>query len=339
MQALSDIPLEGYQEHMGRLEHLLAESVSTSDPVLSDVATHLIRAGGKRVRPTLSIAGAASGGANIDDSVLLAGVAVELVHLASLYHDDVMDDATSRRGAPSVNSKWGNLVAIVVGDFLLARAAGIAARLGQDVAELLADTLARLCEGQILEVNSTFKTERTVDQYFDAIAGKTASLMATSAKIGALAAGIDRDAAARLERIGYLFGMVYQIRDDVLDIVGTSDMLGKAPAQDLIEGVYTLPAIYALEQAGGQGQLVAILGQGRLRGITPAELAIARREIVVSGALEKSLSVAREFSAEAEQIAAEVTGPVASYLGSLSARLLKGIDAVIEERLSSELAS
>ena len=323
---------------MGRLEKLLAESVSTSDPVLSDVATHLIRAGGKRIRPTLAIAGAASAGAPIDDSVLLAGVAVELVHLASLYHDDVMDDATTRRGAPSVNTKWGNLVAIVVGDFLLARAAGIAARLGQDVAELLADTLARLCEGQILEVNSTFKIERTVEQYQEAIAGKTASLMATSAKIGALAAGVESESAARLERIGYLFGMVYQIRDDVLDIVGTSDILGKAPAQDLLEGVYTLPTIYAL-QAGGQGQLAGILGQGRSRTISPAELAIARREIIVSGALEKSLSAAREFSTEAESLASETSGPVAAYLGTLSMQLLEGIDAMIEERLRSDLAS
>ncbi len=324
---------------MERLEGLLAVSVASADPNLSEVATHLIKAGGKRIRPTLAIGAAASGGAAIDESVLLSGVAVELVHLASLYHDDVMDEATTRRNASSVNSRWGNLIAIVAGDFLLARAAGIAARLGQSVAELLADTLARLCEGQILEVNTAFKINRTQEQYLNAISGKTASLMATSCKIGAIASGLDGDISTKLERVGYLFGMVYQIRDDVLDIVGTSDELGKPPAQDLVEGIYTLPTIFALEQEPANGTLATLLGRNRPGALLGGDLDLARREILISGSLEKSVAVARGYCNEAASLAHEINHPVAQYLGDLSPRLLDGIEAIIEARLNAGIAS
>ena len=339
VQFLIDIPIDGYGSHMNRLEVLLADAVTSSDPNLSDVATHLIRAGGKRIRPTLSIAAAASGGAEINNAVLLSGVAVELVHLASLYHDDVMDEASTRRSAPSVNAKWGNLLAIVAGDFLLARAAGIAARLGQDVAELLADTLANLCEGQILEVNMSFNTDRTQTQYLAAISGKTASLMATSCRIGAMASNLNESLAMKLERIGYLFGMVYQIRDDVLDVVGTNDQLGKVPAQDLIEGVYTLPTILALSHSPDASPLKSLLALNRSDGLTQSDVEIAQREILVSGALESSVGVARGYCDEAADLAAEIDNPIARYLGNLSPKLLDGIDAIIEARLNSEIAS
>ncbi len=324
---------------MGRLEELLSDSVTSADPNLSEVAMHLIKAGGKRIRPTLAIAAAAAGNAPIDDSVLLSGVAVELVHLASLYHDDVMDEATTRRNSPSVNSRWGNLVAIVAGDFLLARAAGIAARLGQPVAELLADTLARLCEGQILEVNTAFKVDRTQEQYLAAISGKTASLMATSCKIGALASSLDEGIASKLEQVGYLFGMVYQIRDDILDIVGTRDELGKPPAQDLVEGIYTLPTIFALERQSAKGKLAVLLSQNRAGALDVADLDLARREILISGSLEKSVALARGYCNEAALLAGEINHKVGNYLGDLSPRLLDGIEEIIEARLNSEMAS
>ncbi|CAG4918278.1 MULTISPECIES: polyprenyl synthetase family protein [Acidithrix] len=324
---------------MDRIEALLARSVASDDPRLSEVATHLINAGGKRIRPTLAMASAIAGGCELNESILLAGVAVELVHLASLYHDDVMDEATTRRNVTSVNAKWGNLIAIVAGDFLLARAAGIAARLSQSIAELLADTLARLCEGQILEVNSAFETNRTQQEYFSAISGKTASLMATSCKIGALAAGLEDDVAKKLDRVGYLFGMVYQIRDDVLDIIGSDDQLGKAPGQDLLEGIYTLPTIIALENAGESSKLRRLLDSNRQGAFGLGELSLARREILISGALEQSVEIARTYCDEAAEIGLSLNNPVSRYLGDLSPNLLDGIDALISAKLTAELAS
>src|SRR5579863_607254 len=174
------------QDDLARLETELREAVSSGDRFLDQVTTHLIAAGGKRLRPSLALA-AATGGrrpATADD--LQGAVAVELVHLASLYHDDVMDEALVRRNVESVNARFGNLVAIVAGDFLLARSAEIAASLGTEIAALLAHTLGLLCRGQVTEVRSAYSTRRDEDVYYGAIAGKTAALMATSCRIGAL---------------------------------------------------------------------------------------------------------------------------------------------------------
>ena len=143
------------------------------------------------------------------------------MHLASLYHDDVMDEATRRRSVDSVNARWGNLVAIVAGDFLLARSAEIAASLGTEVAGLLAATLARLCQGQVSEVQAAFQIDRDEKDYLGAIANKTAALMSTACRIGAITAGLDRAQIDDLTSFGEYFGMVFQIRDDVLDVIAT----------------------------------------------------------------------------------------------------------------------
>src|SRR5271165_110208 len=180
------------EEDLARLELCLRDSVLGDDAFLNEVASHLIEAGGKRLRPSLAIAASYLQPGEITLEVLLGGVSVELVHLASLYHDDVMDEATRRRSVESVNARWGNLVAIVAGDFLLARSAEIAASLGTEIAGLLAHTLGQLCQGQVAEVRAAFSTGRTEGHYFDAIAGKTAALMATSCRIGALTGGLPR---------------------------------------------------------------------------------------------------------------------------------------------------
>src|SRR5687767_12361044 len=216
------------------------------DPFLSEVAGHLVSAGGKRIRPALTAAAALAGGAPVTDDVVQGGISVELVHIGSLYHDDVMDEADSRRGVQSVNARWGNLTAILAGDFLLARASEIAASLGTEVAALLAATIGRLCEGQVGELQTAFSVERTEDAYLRSIRGKTASLLSTACRIGALTGGLDRPAVDALTRFGDAVGMVFQIRDDVLDVVGTDAQLGKPAGNDLVEGVYTLPVIRAL---------------------------------------------------------------------------------------------
>ena len=181
-------------EDLQRVETALRVAAMTDDDFLTEVASHLIPAGGKRLRPAFVIASALSLDPNgerpeaMTDAMVRGGVAVELVHLGSLYHDDVMDEAETRRGIEAVNHRWGNLTAILAGDFLLAKASELAASLGTEVAELLAATIGRLCEGQVRELQLIYDVTRTEEQYLQAIAGKTAALYATSCRIGGLVA-------------------------------------------------------------------------------------------------------------------------------------------------------
>ena len=235
-------------DDLERLEPELTQAVRSGDPFLDEVTTHLIAAGGKRLRPCLALASATAtaGHRAATDDDLQGAVAVELVHLASLYHDDVMDEALVRRNVESVNARFGNLVAIVAGDFLLARSAEIAASLGTEIAGLLAHTLGLLCQGQVTEVRAAFSTARTEADYLRTIEGKTAALMATSCRIGALTGGLDRAQVDVLTDFGRCFGMLFQLRDDILDVIATDEELGKPAGQDLAEGIYTLPVLLAL---------------------------------------------------------------------------------------------
>ena len=261
MNVVDLLGLPALEDQLARLEPLLVESVVTGDEFLDEVTTHLLSAGGKRLRPVLALATATAGNRDATREDLLGAVAVELVHLASLYHDDVMDEATMRRNVESVNSRFGNLVAIVAGDFLLARSAEIAAGLGVEIAALLAATLGELCQGQVAEVQAAFRVDRTLEQYSDAIAGKTASLMATSCRIGALTGGLERVDVDAFTDFGRAFGMIFQVRDDILDVVGTVAELGKPAGQDLAEGIYTLPVLLTLEDPDHGPELCALLGQ------------------------------------------------------------------------------
>lgn len=242
------------KRELDRLEVSLRESVSGADNFLDEVALHLINAGGKRIRPCLTIlssVGNYDGVISIDSEVvnpdaITGAISVELVHLASLYHDDVMDEADTRRNVESVNSKWGNLVAIVTGDYLLAKSAEIAASLGSTVASLLAHALSELCAGQISEVNKAFNPNRSLDDYFKSIGGKTASLMSTACHIGAIIGDVPEDTTKSLVDSGTYLGYIFQIRDDILDVAANVDKLGKTPGQDLVEGIYNLPTILAM---------------------------------------------------------------------------------------------
>jgi len=254
-----DLPL--LEEGLRRVEPLLTDMVLTGEGFLDSVTTHLITAGGKRLRPLLALAAATGGEREATHEDLLGAVAVELVHLASLYHDDVIDEATIRRNVESVNSRFGNLVAIVAGDYLLARSAAIAASLGPEAATLLADTLGLLCQGQVAEVRSAYQINRTHAAYFTAIAGKTAALTSTSCRIGALTGGLPTAEVDALTEYGHCFGMVFQIRDDILDITATDGELLKPAGQDLAEGIYTLPALVALADPDSGPDLRALLGR------------------------------------------------------------------------------
>src|SRR5690606_20990554 len=181
------------------------------------------------------------------------------VHVGSLHHDDVIDEATTRHGVDSVNARWGNLRAILSGDFLLARASELAASLGTEVATLLAATIGRLCEGEVRELVCAYRVDRSVADYAAAIEGKTAALYSTACRIGGLVAGLTRDRVDALGDFGRHYGMAFQIVDDVLDVVATDEELGKPAGHDMAEGVYNLPVLRALDGDRG-GELRDLLG-------------------------------------------------------------------------------
>jgi heptaprenyl diphosphate synthase len=292
VNAVELLGLPALEDQLQQLEPLLIESVITGDAFLDEVTTHLLSAGGKRLRPVLALAAATSGTKEASREDLLGATAVELVHLASLYHDDVMDEATVRRNVESVNARFGNLVAIVAGDFLLARSAEIAAGLGTEIAGLLAATLGELCRGQVAEVQAAFQIGRSQDAYVDAIAGKTAALMSTSCRIGALTGGLPRDHVDAYTSFGRYFGMIFQVRDDILDIIGTEADLGKPAGQDLAEGIYTLPVLLALDDPAAGPELRPLLGQP----LGQPERDKARSIVAESGAIGGSALVARRYA-------------------------------------------
>ena len=288
VSSLSILPT--LQDDLSRLEQILVDSVVAEDDYLTEIASHLIAAGGKRVRPGFAIASSGvetSEAENVSEDVLLGGVAVELVHLGSLYHDDVMDEAELRRTVPSVNALWGNLTAILAGDFLLARASEIAASLGTEVAGLLAKTIGELCEGQILELQSTFKIDRSLEAYERSISGKTASLLSTACKIGGLTAQLSRENIDIVSSFGHSYGMAFQIIDDILDLTATDEELGKPSGNDLMEGVYTLPVISAFSSKFGE-ELKDILGSEISRDARDKARALIRESGGVADALSRA---------------------------------------------------
>jgi heptaprenyl diphosphate synthase len=315
------------EDDLARVEKALLANVRTGDPFLAEVASHLITAGGKRLRPALAVAVGELSGGPADDDVIMGAVAVELVHLGSLYHDDVMDEARTRRNVDSVNARWGNLVAILAGDFLLARASEIAASLGTEVAGLLAATIGRLCEGQVRELAQTFDVTRSEDSYLISIAGKTAALMSTACRVGAITAGIDRSGIEALTEYGERVGMVFQIVDDILDVVATDEELGKPAGNDLVEGVYTLPVIRALASAESSEALRRVLGSP----LEPDQVDVVRGIIRSNGAVGAAVDVARRYAGESAEALEGVTAGgeggerVMAALASLGDHLIESI--------------
>jgi heptaprenyl diphosphate synthase len=315
--------LPGLDEHLARVEVALRESVGSEDPLLADIAAHLIEAGGKRLRPALTVMSALATDSEVGDDLIRGAVSVELVHLGSLYHDDVIDEAPTRRGVESVNARWGNLVAIVAGDFLLARASEIAASLGTEVSGLLASTIARLCEGEVGEIQFAYNSARSEAAYLSAIAGKTASLMSTSCRIGGLVANAPRDHVEALTAFGHAFGITFQIWDDILDVIGMEESLGKPAGHDLVEGVYTLPVIRALTVPSIGDELRDLLGTHL---DTPARDK-ARDMIRATDAVAESVVVARRYADDAAAALDGLgEGPCVRSLAGLGHRLVDALE-------------
>ncbi|MEP6625335.1 MAG: polyprenyl synthetase family protein [Acidimicrobiia bacterium] len=306
MSPLDALGLPPMSADMERVETALQDSVLSSDPFLSDVAGHLVSAGGKRLRPALALcsAYAAKGVGPVSDDAITGGVSVELVHLGSLYHDDVIDEAETRRGVPSVNARWSNIVAILAGDYLLARASSLAASLGADVAALLAATIGELCRGQVLELQHLFDADRSVEAYTSAIEGKTASLFGTACRVGGMVSAVDDSTLESLTTFGHHLGMCFQIVDDVLDVTGTDESLGKPAGNDILEGVYTLPVIHALDpSAAAPDALRELLG----RKIDRTQLDAVRALVTAGDAVERSIETARGHAADASAVLASTS--------------------------------
>jgi heptaprenyl diphosphate synthase len=297
MSLVSDVGLAPLPGDLDRVEARLADAVDAEDRFLGEVAAHLLGAGGKRLRPTLALCAAyaarGAGGPAAAEAVT-GGAAVELVHLGSLHHDDVIDEAETRRGVPSVNARWSNIVAILSGDFLLAQASALAASLGADVAGLLATTIGELCRGQVLELQYLYDADRGHESYFSSIEGKTASLMATACRIGGMVSDVSEDTLDALTQFGHHLGMCFQIVDDVLDITGDLESLGKPAGNDVHEGVYTLPVIDALQSTP---ELRDLLG----RKLEWPEVEKVVGMVAVPEVLDASIAVARTHAAKANE--------------------------------------
>ena len=244
---------------LATVEEGLAAAVTADDGLLDASAHHLLDAGGKRFRPMMVLL-AAQLGERDAAGVIPSALVVELTHLATLYHDDVMDEATVRRGVSSANTAWGNTVAILTGDYLFARASEIVADLGPEAVRLQASTFARLVRGQIRETVGPGAHDDPVDHYLSVLADKTGSLIATSARFGAWLAGAPQQQVETVTRFGEAIGIAFQLADDVIDIASDGAQSGKTPGTDLREGVPTLPSLYARRSiASDDARLVSLL--------------------------------------------------------------------------------
>ena len=232
------------------VEAMLRQSVESADPFVTEAASHLVTAGGKRFRPLLTLL-ASQFGEPARAEIVPAAVVVELTHLATLYHDDVMDEAALRRGTPSANMRWNNTVAILTGDYLFARASDLLADLGPEAVRIQARTFARLVEGQIRETVGPAEGADEVAHYLSVVADKTGSLIATSGRFGAMFGGASAEAVEILTTYGQLIGVAFQLSDDIIDLVSETGASGKTPGTDLREGIATLPVLYALRSDDG----------------------------------------------------------------------------------------
>jgi heptaprenyl diphosphate synthase len=299
-----------------RVEELLHREVTSGYRFVTETSLHLIDAGGKRFRPLFTLLGAQMGPRPEADDVVTAAAVVELIHLATLYHDDVMDEAAVRRGAPSANSRWSNSIAILTGDLLFARASDLLADLGPEAVRIQARTFERLVTGQIRETVGAQPGEDPVAHYLEVLADKTGSLVATSARFGASFAGVEAELVTALTAFGEEVGVAFQLSDDLLDIVSRDGASGKSPGTDLREGIATLPALFALAGDDPAEQRLRQLVAGPIP--DDAEHAEALELLRSSAALQRATEVLREYADRAQtRLSGVPEGPVREALSAL----------------------
>lgn len=304
------------RDSVARIEQLMSDELGKADELMAEAVQHLFQAGGKRFRPLFTVLSASLGPRPDDPEVAIAGAVIELVHLATLYHDDVMDEAQMRRGAPSANARWGNNIAILAGDYLFATASRLVSLLGPAAVRVIADTFAQLVTGQMRETRGAAEHVDSVDHYLKVVYEKTACLIAASGRFGATFSGADAEQIDRLHRLGGIVGTAFQISDDIIDIDSDPDESGKVPGTDLREGVHTLPVLYALRESGPDSdRLRELLATPVERDEDVAEaLTLLRR----SAGMVRAKEMVAEYAAQArDELASLPAGPGRDALATL----------------------
>ncbi|MEO9326928.1 polyprenyl synthetase family protein [Gordonia aurantiaca] len=308
LDLVSDEFAETVRSSLQRVEDLLLGELSSGDDVMTEAATHLAKAGGKRFRPMFAILAAQFGPRPDHADVITSATVVEMIHLATLYHDDVMDEATMRRGAPSANARWTNSIAILSGDFLFARASRLVSTLGPEAVRIIAETFAELVTGQMRETVGVKPGADPIEHYLQVVWEKTGSLIAAAARFGAMASGASEDDIERLSRIGDIVGVAFQVSDDIIDISSVSGDSGKTPGTDLREGVHTLPVLYALTGADATSERLRELlvgPDGAPRPLTDdAEVDEALKLLVASEGMAAARAKLESFADEAHSMLA-----------------------------------
>lgn len=293
-------------EDLAVVEAALRDTDFGGDELFAEVSRHMMIAGGKRFRAMLVLLAARFGDSK-DKRIVPAAVAIELTHLATLFHDDVMDDATMRRGHPSANSMFGNSVAILAGDYLFARASRILADLGPDAIRIQAETFARLVDGQLSETIGVRPGADPLDHYMHVITEKTGSLIATSGRFGAMFSGASDEMSDLIAEACLRIGVAWQLSDDVLDVASTSAQSGKEPGTDLRQGVRTLPVLYALRATAATPSAERLRFLLRDADLTdPALHAEALSLLRTSPALDEARQTVRTWIADARDLVAQL---------------------------------
>jgi heptaprenyl diphosphate synthase len=290
--------LKVIQDDLKIVEKELQKIVKTEDSLLSETSGHLLNAGGKRLRPAFTLVAGKTYNYNAEKLIPLAA-ALELIHMASLVHDDVIDNSYTRRGIPTVKANWGDQVSIYAGTYLFAQSLVLIAKCDNPViSRILADTSVKMCEGEIQQIVSSFNARQSIKDYFFKIKRKTALLISASCELGAVACGAPDYHVKALERYGYYLGMAFQITDDILDFTASQKELGKPVGSDLKQGIVTLPVIFALNMSPERERLAEIVED---RNKKEVEVIEAIDIIKKSGALEKAADVSNRYLEKAKK--------------------------------------
>jgi heptaprenyl diphosphate synthase len=276
------------------IERELEAAIEAESPLLRQASLHTLRAGGKRIRPVFVLLGGKFGDYNIE-AIKNVAVPLELIHMASLVHDDVIDDAELRRGQPTIKAKWDNRIAMYTGDYIFARALELIGDVKDPLAhQILSNTIVQLSVGEIEQIKDKYQFDQNLRDYLRRIRRKTALLIAASCQLGAVASGVEERVHKNLYRFGYYVGMSFQITDDVLDFTGTEQELGKPAGGDLIQGNITLPVLYAMRSEALSAKIKNVHEH-----MNRAELDEVISLIKQSGAIEKSLAISDQYLAKA----------------------------------------
>lgn len=288
------------KDDLAQLEEELLAISQTPTMLITQIGTHLVKAGGKRLRPALYFLAAHSRGEKVENLQSLA-IALELIHMATLVHDDVIDEASTRRGIPTANVKWGNQMSVLTGDYMFAKAFALVAehRCQKEVLRSLSDVICSLSEGEIIQNSEAFDPKQTEEEYAERIAKKTAYFIAASCELGAIVAKHSEAEIEALKEYGYCLGMAFQVTDDILDITASSEQLGKPAGNDIVQGMVTLPVIRALAVSEHKEELAEIVAT---RGMSADMVKRGLELIKATDAIEYSYNRVDEYLNRAKEV-------------------------------------